>query len=137
MSKFLTDLDMRLKIDRDGKPVINGSGRQIYILLSIFSYLSDVAKREIDVPAKYETDLASVPRWPIVFLMDGESAQEPAVIHDYLYSTGILPRAVADNVLLEAMKLTGVPWWRRYSIYWGVRIGGASHYGTIQHQQSN
>lgn len=136
MSAFLTRLDMQLKVDRDGKPVLNGSGRQIYILLSVFSYASDVARKfikVIDVPKGFETDLASVPRWPIVFLMDGETSQEPAVIHDYLYATGLLPRKLCDEVLLESMTLTGVPWWRKYSIYWGVRLGGASHYGTIQH----
>jgi hypothetical protein len=31
---------------------------------------------------------------------------------------------VADDVLFEAMGVIGLPFWRRYPIWWGVRIGG-------------
>jgi hypothetical protein len=36
----------------------------------------------------------------------------------------LVPRSVADHVLLEAMGVIGLPAWRRLPIYWGVRVGG-------------
>ena len=39
-------------------------------------------------------------------------------------------RALADKVLQEACEAEDVPWWRRTLVYWGVRVGGASHFGT-------
>ena len=46
------------------------------------------------------------------------------------YSIGDIERKLADDILLEAMTLTGVSYWKREAIYAGVRVGGASHYGT-------
>jgi hypothetical protein len=92
-----------------------------------------VAALLIVVPAGFITDLESCPRIPLVFDLLGDIIVGPAVVHDYLYSAkskGIVTRATADAVLLEAMKLMGVSYWRRYAIYWGVRAGGGSHFGT-------
>ena len=36
--------------------------------------------------------------------------------------------ALADRVLREASAATCVPAWRRWLMYWGVRLGGASHW---------
>jgi hypothetical protein len=130
MSKFLCQLDMRLMWDVKGFPLCNRDGRQLYQLLHDFSYLSDVAKGTITAPAGFVTDLASVPRLPFMFLALGDMGQEPGVIHDYLYSTGVLPRSMADSVLREALEVTGVSRVKANMFYAGVRVGGASHYGT-------
>jgi hypothetical protein len=99
-----------------------------WILVQDLLYVSDVAKRMFTVPAGFQTDLASVPRLPLVFLLAGDCAREAAVVHDYLYSTHQVDRATADAVLREASAVTGVPWWRRQLMYAGVRMGGASHW---------
>lgn len=125
MSRFLAPLDMRLVTDQDGMPLQNRDGRQLYKLLSEFRYQSDVAGL-IVVPAGYITDLASIPQ--IMLSLFGEIAQEPAVPHDFAYSTGCMPRAVADAMLREACLLTGVPAWKSYLIYCGVRVGGSQHW---------
>lgn len=133
MSRFLDRLCMELVCDEHDMPLENREGRQLYKVLRDFRYQSDVANMTITVPADMLTDLASVPRLPIVYDAFGDYAQMPAVVHDFLYSPlshALVSRATADEVLLEAMKLTGVPYWRRYAIYWGVRAGGASHYQT-------
>lgn len=93
-------------------------------------YESDIAKRTITVPVGFVTDLASVPRLPVVYLACGDRASEAAIVHDYLYSTGLLPRRVADDVLLEAALATGVPRWRALAMWAGVRIGGGSHFNS-------
>lgn len=91
-------------------------------------YSSSVAGRILTVPAGFKTDLASVPRLPVVYLLCGGRANKPAVLHDWLYSSGTLPRDVCDAVFLEAMGVVGVPWVYRKLMYAGVRLGGASHY---------
>jgi hypothetical protein len=125
MSQFLTPLDMRLMVDPGGMPLQNRDGRQLYRLLSEFRYRSDVAGL-IVVPAGYVTDLASIPQ--VMLSLFGEIAQEPAVPHDFAYSTGCVPRAVADAMLREACLLTGVPTWKAELIYLGVRVGGGAHW---------
>lgn len=89
-----------------------------------FRYQSDLAKRTFTVPVGFYTDFASVPRLGIIYALLGDTAHEPAVVHDWLYYTAAVPREVADNVLFEAMGIIGMPWWRRYPIWWGVRAGG-------------
>lgn len=90
-----------------------------------FRYQSDLLKELIVVPIDFYTDFASVPRFmPLVYAALGDTAHEPAVIHDWLYYSAITDRATADAILLEAMKSWGMSPWRYYPIYWGVRAGG-------------
>lgn len=93
-------------------------------LIHEFVYDSDVAKSRIIVPAGFVTDFASVPRVPVAFWLTGDTAHMAAVVHDYLYSTGIFPKAVADQVFYEAMRATGIPLWRAWVMYQGVNWGG-------------
>jgi hypothetical protein len=90
-----------------------------------FRYQSDVAARTFTVPVGFKTDFASVPRiLPVIYSLLGDTAHEPAVIHDYLYGVGLTPRIIADKVLLEAMGVMKMSWYRRWLIYAGVRAGG-------------
>lgn len=84
-------------------------------------------ERIVEVPDGFETDFASVPRLPFVFLAAGDTAQRAAVLHDYLYSTGE-HRAFADSVFLAAMKAEQIPAWRRYLMWAGVRVFGGAYY---------
>lgn len=129
MSSFREFLLLKLLRNSKNEPLENRSGKQLYQVASRFSYFSD-EYGQVVVPAGFVTDLASIPRLPFFYMMLGDSIQEPAVIHDYLYSTGILSRKDADNVLLEAMEVTGISWFKRHLIYWGVRIGGNSSYDS-------
>jgi hypothetical protein len=117
MSQFLSKLVLEAG-DADGA----------WVVAQPFYYDSDVAKRVITVPRGFPTDLASTPRIPLVYEVAGNIATKAAVIHDYLYTSGQESRAVADAVLREAAELAGVSWWQRWTMYIGVRIGGASHY---------
>jgi hypothetical protein len=92
-------------------------------------YQSDVAKMTFTVPAGFITDLASVPRIPIAYLLAGGTSNEASVVHDFIYSTHPVDRATADAVLKEASLLTGVPKWRAWLMWAGVRVGGGgSHW---------
>lgn len=97
-------------------------------LTAALVYQSDVADQTFIVPRGFRTDLASVPRLPIIFLLTGDSSSEAAVVHDMLYTDKPVPRRVADAVLREASAVTGVPWWRRNLMWAGVRLFGWSHW---------
>lgn len=89
---------------------------------------SEVANYRISVPRDTVSDLASVPRLPLAYWLFGGMADEAAVVHDYLYSRGIFPRAMCDAVFKEAMKACGVGGFQRFSMHLGVRLFGGSHY---------
>ena len=119
MSAFRTALAM----ERADKP---GSGK--WVLLKPLVYYSDILGKEITVPAEFETDLASVPRLPIIFWLTGATADEAAVIHDYLYTTRDVSRSVADAVMREASAVMGTPGWQRGLMWFGVRVGGRAYW---------
>ena len=114
MAEFLTNLNIALVDDCTWR------------LSSPLAYQSDIAGR-IVVPDGFLTDLASVPRIPIVYLSWGDRAHREAVVHDFLYCAdcpACFPRDVVDKIFLEAMEARGVPAHIRYPMYWGVRLGG-------------
>ncbi len=78
----------------------------------------------IEVPDGFETDFASVPRLPVVWLLAGDTAHQPAVVHDWLYVNRKFSRSTADAIFAEAMATIGVPLWRRAAMWLAVRIFG-------------
>lgn len=86
------------------------------------------AARTIEVPAGFVTDFASVPRVPFAYWLFGGLADEAAVVHDFLYSTGVVPRKLADKVFAEACEAKGLAAWRRGAMWLGVRLFGAGRY---------
>jgi hypothetical protein len=119
MSRFITRLALEVADNSD-------DGR--WILTETLVYQSDVADDTFIVPSGFQTDLASVPRLPLVFLLTGDSSRQASVVHDWLYSTHQVRRSVADAVLREASAVTLVPGWRRWLIWAGVRLFGWSHW---------
>lgn len=91
-------------------------------------YWSATTKRRYVVPRGFNTDFASTPRLPVVYLLTGNTAHQAAVLHDYLYRTGMESRTVSDRLFREAMAATGVPAWRRTMMWLGVRLFGRGAY---------
>jgi hypothetical protein len=121
MSKFLTELQVKPATGKD-----DGQWQLIADLV----YQSDVAGMTFTVPAGFVTNFASVPRLPIVYELAGDTSSKAATIHDFLYTTHPVTRAVADAVLREASAVTDVPLWRRQLMWAGVRVFGWTHWGT-------
>ena len=94
-------------------------------------FVVQVDAAQIAVPAGYETDLASVPRLPLAYLIAGNRAPKSAVLHDFLYSTRA-GRDYADHVFRAAMKAEGVNSFIAQLMYLGVRVGGESRYGYAE-----
>ena len=58
----------------------------------------------VGVPRRFVTDFASIPRLLWTLVGDPAGPWAPAaVVHDYLYRTGLVPRAQADAIFCEAM----------------------------------
>lgn len=120
MSQFITELSCHLKDDDC-----------VWVLDKPLGYYSSLLKHLVTVPTGFETDLASVPRLPFIYTLWGGKAHREGVIHDYLYrsnSVPLVPRATADSVFKEAMGLRGKPWYVRWPMFWGVRLGGFGSY---------
>lgn len=119
MSNFVTPLDVRRESPAD-------SDRN-FKLLAPLVYRSDLLGL-ITVPLGFVTDFASVPRAPLIFWLCGDTSMEASVIHDYLYTIKTFTRASADAVLREASIASGVPRWRAWLMWAGVRCFGATHW---------
>lgn len=127
MSKFLSELRVEQTSD------VANEGRGEWRLIGPLIYRSDLTNDLYIVPVGFKTDFASVPRVPIAFLLCGDTASRPAALHDWLYTAGkdghpVPDRATADALLKEAALAEGVPAWRAWSLFLGVRLGGASHW---------
>ena len=105
---------------------VRGTDRE-WVLCRDFTVTLPFGK--VTIPAGSTTDFASIPRflWPI-FPPDGRRYMRAAIVHDYLYRTGKVPRALADQMFLLLMTQDRVPWWKRNLMYWAVRIFGKGAY---------
>lgn len=100
-------------------------------LISPLVYKSD-KHGLINVPTAFRTDFASILNVAMaVFGRPSGEVALAAVVHDFLYSTkytGSITRAEADEIFLEALEKSGVGWFKRYSFYAAVRVGGVLSY---------
>jgi hypothetical protein len=82
------------------------------------------SKTIIYIPIGFVTDFASVPRifWPIISPIDEHG--KAAVVHDYLYRTGLYSKFKSDKIFLEAMEVLKVNKLKRYTMYYTVCVFG-------------
>lgn len=85
----------------------------------------------VTVPVGFKSDLASIPRvfWSIYPPFGKYNGA--VIIHDYLYTTKILPRNLSDDILFEQMKSDGVDTFTCVLFYITVRIFGGKRYHKI------
>lgn len=87
-------------------------------------FTTDEQGFDIEVPAGFRTDFASVPRWLwAIFPPTGEWSAV-SVLHDWLYRRTTCSRFLADAIFREGMAAVGVPAWRRVAAYYAVRVFG-------------
>lgn len=135
---FVTELHLQVLRDERGLPLCTRGGRQLYRVLQPLVYASDLAG-VVAVPTGFVTDLGSVPRLPVVFLVFGDSFQWAAVVHDFLYSSARYPdmdRKTADDILYEACRILGEPVWRAKAIWAAVRLAGGGRFEEKDQQSS-
>lgn len=104
---------------------------ELWTLVAALAFVDPVLGL-IMVEAGFRTNFASIKPlryipWLYVIL-DGYG-NRAAALHDYLY-TGVLPRKDADEVFYRALQADGVPKWRAWLMYAGVRAFGGLYYKT-------
>lgn len=115
-------------------------GRPLWETLAPLRYQSDRLGATLIIPAEFITDLASVPRWPLLWWAAGARGTRSAVIHDFAYQFGFwwflngarwwqqyVERATADEIFWESLiadPIAGVTRWRAWQMWAAVRMGG-------------
>ena len=121
----------------DAKEIGESCGRSVWRLNTSLIWTN--GDKVVEVPPGFETDLASVPRLPFIYLMWGDRAHREAVLHDYLYRVGSqirlssilmigIPKEEADWMFREAMIGQGVSWYIYHPMYLAVRCAGSSSF---------
>lgn len=84
---------------------------------------------KIVISPGFITDLASTPKLLWSILPPFGRYLPSAILHDYLYATKERSRKKSDKIFLEAMMVLNVPAWKRYAMYYAVRLCGKLSYG--------
>lgn len=84
------------------------------------------------VPEGFTSDLDSIPRIPIVHSILKGRTVIGALLHDYLFATGIVPFKEANDLFNEAMILEGVRDRYRIPIYHTIQIAGGKRWRELR-----
>ena len=124
MSQFTSDLIV--------KPI--GHNRWELVEGFIYHIGSYPSENIIEVPPGFITDFASIPRifWNI--LPPYGKYGKAAVIHDFCYATAAYEREACDIIFLEGMKVLGVSYCKRQTMYIAVSLFG--WYAWNQHRKN-
>lgn len=97
----------------------------------LFILLEDIEVKALNytiiVKRGFDFDGASIPKslWGLFGNPLSGDFRIAALVHDVLYASQVLPRKVCDDIFLELMKIHGVSYAKRYSMYLAVRsVGG-------------
>lgn len=107
------------------------NGRR-FALAAPFVFVDGEVK--VEVPAGFVTDFNSVPRGLWNFFPPWEYP-EAGVIHDFLYRFNGMSRACADVIHLRILELKGASWWKRYTAYAGIRVGGGAAWDRYRQEE--
>lgn len=117
-SRFLTELEAIPTRETDG-------GRTIWKLTQDLAFFYAPRHETFVAPKGFESDFASIPRVPFIYLVMNDRGHKAAVIHDRLCRDGRIPRELADKVFRAALRAEGVSAWRAWLMYRAVRLAGA------------
>lgn len=128
MSKFLTKLNASIgkAWDESGDDF---EFVRIVTLNSSLHYQSDTIGKVVAVPKGFVSDGASVPRALWAIYPPFGRYLEAAIVHDWYCVQGHRGESPIDSVqaadvFREAMQVCGVSKWRRFKMYWAVRLFG-------------
>lgn len=121
------DADFPIVATNDGVAYLDADWR-VTVRLSVF----DVVRSSVFVvPAGFSSDGASVPR--ALWWLCGDPMERPrlyaALLHDWLYTTGVVSRAEADAIYYAMLRHFGYSPMDASVNYLAVRLFGSRHYG--------
>ncbi|HMF72300.1 MAG TPA: DUF1353 domain-containing protein [Flavitalea sp.] len=101
-----------------------------YSYLTCYPIKILIDKNQRIIPANFDTDLASIPRWYWSIASPSYAAFiAPAILHDYLYQCpNRFTRKTIDEIFYYALIENGVGGITAYEMYVAVRLFGSSHY---------
>lgn len=117
MSRFVTALQSKPSA-RDG----------FFLLTAPLVYDSDAAGLRITIETDFETNFVTGRKLLFVRRIVVPEMDPGSVVHDKLYDTGMVSRALADAVFREAMLVCGVSSWRAWAAWAAVRSVGWRFY---------
>lgn len=97
-------------------------------LTEALHYYSSHQGKYFTAPSGFVTNFVTGKKLLVVRRIVQEKMNRAAVIHDELYTSGLLPRLQADYVFFEAMRADGVAWWRASLAYAAVMAVGWKFY---------
>lgn len=101
-----------------------------WVLIKEYTVHECILERTIRIPADFEFDLASIPRFLWRVIAPFELSLIAPLTHDWIYHKagslpeGVYTRAEADRIFLHLMKHEGVSRLRRTAAYLAVRTFG-------------
>ncbi len=102
---------------------------------NVYTLLEPLHSLGLTVPAGFESDGASVPRffWRVVFPPGDNRALRAAFVHDFIYRTHPdgWTRADADDAFMGLLLDGGVPYMSSLLAYCGVRLFGRSSWEGV------
>jgi hypothetical protein len=106
------------------------------MLVEDLKYVIGNSGLSITVPKGFVTDFASIPQflWSLGLSPHGRYSKA-AIVHDYLYWSQGCTKKQSDNILLIAMKESGVSQIEEIAIYDGVSAGGGSSWESNRNQK--
>ena len=90
----------------------------------------ELVVKDITIPAGFVCDGASVPAIAMPIFNNGIRYLRAAILHDFCYRTGIVPRKQADDLFKEVLREDGVTKFKSYMMWLGVRAGGGKFYNS-------
>ena len=106
--------------------------------VGIFDWIHEEndTRTRLIVEVGFGSDLTSTPWgvWNILPPFDTDYVQ-PAIAHDWLYCTHMMPKEYADAFFWELMVCCGTPAWKRELLYHSVLRYGQSSYGSGPERQ--
>jgi hypothetical protein len=82
------------------------------------------------IPEGFVTDLGSIPRVPVVYLLLGGRGHKAAIVHDWLYRTGFYTQEVCDYYYYLLLRLTKIDYPSAWAMHKGLQIGGHKAYNA-------
>lgn len=126
-------------LEAPGEPGILAFSDRLYFMLDTeLKWKIGETTNRIVVPAGFVSDGASVPKvfWPLGLVPYGAHGRA-TVVHDYLYWFQQCSRKQADNIMLIALKESGVSFFKRLILTVGVKwFGGFAWRENTQHRQN-
>lgn len=119
-------------------PLLPFADNRQWVLFDDMKYEIGRSGVVVTVPKGFVTDFASIPQafWSTGLSPNGLYSKA-AVVHDYLYWTQTCTRQQADNLLVIAMKESGVRAPSRQLVFDGVRLGGEEAWSSNARERSS